>query len=219
MKKAIFVVLLGLGAIYAFSQEDYIVNSDGLNVRSGPGTNYDVLQVIHRGDMVTVVSVEGYWAMIEFEDSFAYVHTDLIIPAEKTVIETTDKKTDGGDGGWMVFLVLLGIVLVALGIYNKQKWNERYHELREKAENKNLDPIERQLAINDMNNMEADAREARIKASERSQNTFSSGPSVILTPGNTIIKHSFGNTDILHDSHGNRAIVHHVGDIDIVNHN
>ena len=45
----------------------YVVNaSGGLNVRTGPGTNYSVIRTLANGTQVTVVQNSGDWRKISF---------------------------------------------------------------------------------------------------------------------------------------------------------
>lgn len=66
------------------------VNSkEGLNVRSGPGTNYSVLIAIPNGTTVTVLEKDGGWYKISYNGQTGYVSGDYLI-----VQETGDS---GGD--------------------------------------------------------------------------------------------------------------------------
>ncbi len=55
------------------------VNCNGLNVRTGPGTNYTVVTVIYYGDAVSIVDVVGNWYQINFQGSTnRYVYKSYI---------------------------------------------------------------------------------------------------------------------------------------------
>jgi hypothetical protein len=50
MKKLVLTVLLALAALPIFAEESYSVVSDSLNVRKGPGANYDVLGRVYKDE-------------------------------------------------------------------------------------------------------------------------------------------------------------------------
>jgi len=52
-----------------------------LNVRSGPGTDYEVVGKAYTGDTFKVVLKfvdGGYWHKVEYGSTFAYVHSDYL---------------------------------------------------------------------------------------------------------------------------------------------
>jgi N-acetylmuramoyl-L-alanine amidase len=73
MKKLVLTVLLALAALPIFAEESYSVVSDSLNVRKGPGTNYDVLGRVYKDESVEVIETSGDWSRIIFEGSYGYV--------------------------------------------------------------------------------------------------------------------------------------------------
>jgi uncharacterized protein YraI len=217
MKKSLVICLLIFSAIDLWGEE-YIVNNDVLNVRSGPGTNYDVVNVLHRNDVIQVFGIEGYWAKIKNGDSFAYVHTDLIISSKAAPIASQVKKSNGVyemDNGMVALIAILIIVCgiaIAVNHARRQEWNERYSSLRQKAEDESIDPLTRKLAMQDMNNMLADARAERIIAEQRRENRQGSSDSLTMS-------HKIGSTTFIHDSNGHSAVAHTFGNTTIVNDN
>jgi uncharacterized protein YgiM (DUF1202 family) len=55
MKNQFIAVMLVCLAFPAFAQESHSVISDSFNVREGPGTNYDVLGHVYKGEFVEVL--------------------------------------------------------------------------------------------------------------------------------------------------------------------
>ena len=47
--------------------------ANGLNVRSGPGTNYSSVGYLDKGDMVTFISKEGSWYKTVYKNKTAYI--------------------------------------------------------------------------------------------------------------------------------------------------
>ena len=73
---------------------------DGLNIRSGPGTNYSTVGYINKGDMVTLVEQEGSWYRTIYKNNTAYIsagssYTDTIT-MKKSENETIEKVIEEG---------------------------------------------------------------------------------------------------------------------------
>ncbi|MGA4718514.1 N-acetylmuramoyl-L-alanine amidase [Fictibacillus nanhaiensis] len=75
-----------------------IVNVNGLNVRTGPGTSYASKGKVNLGYRVSVYKYTGTWALINYKGLEGYVHQDYINPP----IADMSKKIiviDAGHGG------------------------------------------------------------------------------------------------------------------------
>ena len=56
---------------------DLVVTATSLNVRGGPGTEYDILDVVHGGDLLTSAEREG-WTPIELDGRVGWVSNKYI---------------------------------------------------------------------------------------------------------------------------------------------
>lgn len=76
----LFTILLLSGVLWAAQVPSAgRVNCSALNVRTGPGTNYTVVTVIHNGDAVSIIDVAGSWYQINFQGSTnRYVYKSYI---------------------------------------------------------------------------------------------------------------------------------------------
>ncbi len=54
------------------------VSAAKLNVRSGPGTEYENIGVLYFGTTIDIVSKEKNWYKIRYQDDFAYVHVSHV---------------------------------------------------------------------------------------------------------------------------------------------
>lgn len=61
----------------------YGTGSDGLNVRSGPGSNYGVIDALWDGDTVTIIETSGNWYKISYSSKTGYVSADYIKISEE----------------------------------------------------------------------------------------------------------------------------------------
>ena len=69
------LTMLNTGAVFAQSNKDVatkesvaVVNTDKLNVRSGPSTSYDIIGSFSKNDGVDLLSIKNGWYKIEMED-------------------------------------------------------------------------------------------------------------------------------------------------------
>lgn len=58
-----------------------VVAEDGLNLRGGPGTNYNVIAKLKRGDSVKVLKFDGDWALVQVDKQRGHVHSAYIMKA------------------------------------------------------------------------------------------------------------------------------------------
>ena len=72
----ILTLFFTMFAISAFAEEYIYVTGDVLNIRSGPGTNYDILGQAYYGDSLVVLGKEGTWHLIYYWGVTGYVSCD-----------------------------------------------------------------------------------------------------------------------------------------------
>jgi uncharacterized protein YgiM (DUF1202 family) len=82
---ALVVGLVGTSPASAVSTA---TTTDALNVRSGPGTTYQVLGTLKKGQKVTTLGASSGWTTIEFRDGEAYVATRYLRGSATPVIST-----------------------------------------------------------------------------------------------------------------------------------
>lgn len=82
-------------SIHAFAEPRYIVTAKSLNVRTGPGTNYQVYDKLHRGDTVVVYGHEGQWATVTDGKRWCYVNTQYLRYLDE--IEIPQQQSESAD--------------------------------------------------------------------------------------------------------------------------
>lgn len=115
-------ILIPVQALHASSaneQETYYVNTaKGLNVRSGPSTDYDVLGILPSGAEVDVLDkTEGGWYKIDFEGESGYVYQTYLSIVESKQTEAVSQENTTLDStpfiaNHIVIILLLVIILV-----------------------------------------------------------------------------------------------------------
>ena len=69
----------------------HLITADVLNVRQGPGSDYDVVGKLTYGDVVEILSEEGDWYRILYDGQEAYIHKDYV--ETRTEIPTIGSTT------------------------------------------------------------------------------------------------------------------------------
>ena len=67
------------------------VNTDGLNVRTGPSTSYASIGKLNTGDKVEVISESAGWSKINYNNKTAYVSSGYLKAASTTTPSTTEQ--------------------------------------------------------------------------------------------------------------------------------
>ncbi|WP_407269555.1 N-acetylmuramoyl-L-alanine amidase [Radiobacillus sp. PE A8.2] len=79
---AILLVLSISSSVYA---SEAIINVDNLNVRSGPGTNYERIGQVHQNDTYPILQEQGDWVELQIGDTTGWVTTEYVsLPEEQT---------------------------------------------------------------------------------------------------------------------------------------
>lgn len=85
-------LFLTMFSFSAFADEYVYVTGDVLNIRSGPGTGYEVLGQARYGDSLVVLGKEGTWHLIYYWGVTGYVSGDYISctkPEAKPAVPTS----------------------------------------------------------------------------------------------------------------------------------
>ena len=82
MKKTItvFFLLFAFTIVSAQENDQYIVSSTKLNVRSGAGKEYEIITILYQNEKVSVVEKnENGWWKIEFDGNEGYVYSQMLM--------------------------------------------------------------------------------------------------------------------------------------------
>src|SRR5699024_4611102 len=99
MKKIMsYISFILLAAILGFpaptSANEAIINTDYLNVRSGPGTNYEKIDQVNTGEVYTIVNEEDNWIEIEINDRTGWVTSEYITVSDKDSEKANSDASD-----------------------------------------------------------------------------------------------------------------------------
>ena len=128
--KIITAVLAGLLILSGslFAQERLSVTAGIANMRSGPGTKYDVLWQVEQYHPVTIVEKKGNWYKIkDFENDVAWLHKSLL-GSTASVITIKNKcniRSKPVKGSSILFTTEKGVPFKVLG--RKGNWIKIKH--------------------------------------------------------------------------------------------
>ncbi len=115
--RALLIIGFVFGATsFAIAQQYYRVTVDGLNIRTGPGKNYNTVAVALKGDTLEGVhDLKGWVEVIAVKDSKrGFVASQMI--------EKIDMPKSTGGGFWSFFGKLFKWVLIIAALYLLYKW-------------------------------------------------------------------------------------------------
>ena len=83
-------------AISAFAADSGVITEEVVNARKGPGTGYEVIEMLAKGKTVTVLGEESGWYRIQWNDSTGYVRNDYLAVNGKAPAKTPNATVTGG---------------------------------------------------------------------------------------------------------------------------
>jgi uncharacterized protein YgiM (DUF1202 family) len=127
MKKTL-ALLFFFFSITVTNAETYLAKQD-VNVRSGPGSKYDLLGVINSGDKLEVLEISGAWAKISFKSNEeGYVSLNFI-QQETQATSTNSNSVSNNSLGFFDYLKYGLLFVIGLIIYRfVEKYFGIYYE-------------------------------------------------------------------------------------------
>ena len=126
MRKVLFVALAALAAFCWAAPvwaERMAVNSDVANIRSGPGTNFDVLWKVEKYHPLEIIEKKGNWYRFsDFEKDQGWVHKSLLGDFRAVVVIRPNCNVRSGPSldNPILFTVEKGIPFKVIG--EKGEW-------------------------------------------------------------------------------------------------
>lgn len=109
MKKYLLFYFLLFSMQTYFSQEARYINTELLNVRSGPGKNYEVLDTAPKGEKVTILSAKGNWSHIQMDSGIKGFVSSKFLLTDAPISKS--KKKDSGTW-WKAILGTIGFLFL-----------------------------------------------------------------------------------------------------------
>jgi SH3-like domain-containing protein len=113
MKKiTILVLLLIFTAVSTARAERMAVSASRANIRSGPGTNYDILWKVEKFYPLIILTKKGNWYNFkDFEDDEGWLHKSLIgkMATVITIKKSANVRSGPGTKNGIIFTVESGV--------------------------------------------------------------------------------------------------------------
>jgi uncharacterized protein YgiM (DUF1202 family) len=121
-------LILLLSSAYSIANERKCVNKPIANVRSGPGTDYDIKWKVEKYHPVIILKKQGDWYQFEdFEKDKAWIHESMLDKKKSVITIKDDCNVRAGAGTKydIVFKVVRGVPFEVLG--EKESWYKVKH--------------------------------------------------------------------------------------------
>ena len=105
------------------------IKGDNINVRTGPGTNYQVSMELFKGYPLKVLATQGDWLKIsDFENDTGWVHGSLVEKGNTVIVngnKSVNMRAEPTTNAAIIATVDRGVVLTRLE--TKGKWLKLKH--------------------------------------------------------------------------------------------
>ncbi|MEN2765885.1 N-acetylmuramoyl-L-alanine amidase [Ornithinibacillus xuwenensis] len=88
------LLLLFLSIRITAASNEITVNENYVNVRSGPGTNYEVLGQVHKDETYPLLKQQGDWVEIQLDNQAAWIITDFITIQQEETESGSNQEDD-----------------------------------------------------------------------------------------------------------------------------
>lgn len=99
----------------AHAAEYASISKDGVNLRSGPNTNKEILWEVFKGFPVKILSRQGEWAQVaDFEGDKGWIYSPLLSNSKTVIVkvDTANMRSGPGTNYEVVAKVKYGVVFV-----------------------------------------------------------------------------------------------------------
>jgi len=114
----LLVALLLLFSLPARATEWVSVKKDGVNVRSGPNTNKEILWEVFKGFPLEILQRKGEWAqVVDFEGDKGWIYAPLLSNARTVIVkvDTANLRVGPGQSFEVTATVKYGVVFQPIG--------------------------------------------------------------------------------------------------------
>ena len=124
------IITFSLGSFTQANAVNYVsVNTDNVNVRTGPGTSYQVTMELFKGYPLKVISTQADWLKVtDFENDNGWIHQSLVVSGNTVIVSgsnSVNMRTEPSTKSAVIANVDRGVVLTKLE--SKGKWLKVKH--------------------------------------------------------------------------------------------
>ena len=130
LSKLSIALIITFFAFHSAHAAKYVsIKGDNINVRTGPGTNYQVSMELFRGYPLKVLASQGDWLKItDYENDGGWIHSSLIETGNTVIVngtKTVNMRSEPSTKGSIVANVDRGVVMTKLE--SRGKWLKLKH--------------------------------------------------------------------------------------------
>lgn len=115
LSAAVFLLACSASLVTA---ESVSVKSDNINVRTGPGTNYQIAMELFAGYPLQVIEKQGEWLkIVDFEKDSGWIHASLVDSGTTVIVNATSSvnmRAEASTSSAVIATVERGVVLTKL---------------------------------------------------------------------------------------------------------
>lgn len=95
-KIAIFAVIILITLCFALPAfaKDAVIQENNVNVRSGPGTDYEQIGQVNREESYPIIEEDDDWVEVQFENSTGWITKEYLTINEENGAENNEQQTD-----------------------------------------------------------------------------------------------------------------------------
>ncbi len=118
VKQFIIVILLAISPILSFAT-DYYVATTALNLRTGPGTEFEVSATVLKDAEVELLSQAGNWYKVSYAGNIGYVHSKYL-EFSRTISNPQVHVNERNFKPYLIAGIILAIIFL-LYVFERQK--------------------------------------------------------------------------------------------------
>jgi SH3-like domain-containing protein len=125
----LLLAFLLLSSLPSFAAQYVSVKNDGVNVRSGPNTNKEILWEVFKGFPMEVVDKKGDWSeVVDFEGDKGWVYSPLLSNTHTVIVKvnTANMRVGPGKSYEVIATVKYGVVFQPID--SDGEWIKVKHE-------------------------------------------------------------------------------------------
>ena len=117
-RTATLIALSLCAASQAASAQNISVNADNANIRTGPGTNYQIAMELFKGYPLQITATQGDWSkVVDFENDTGWIHNSLVGEGNTVIVNGTQSvnmRAEASTDSAIVANVDRGVVLTIM---------------------------------------------------------------------------------------------------------
>lgn len=122
------VAILGATVVSGTAEEYLSVTKDGVNLRSGPGTNYEIIFQLPLNYPLKVLARKGQWVkIVDYEGDKGWIYDTLVNPSRYVIVKVKEGNVRSGPGENNSKIGTVAKDVILKKVDNQGKWLKVSH--------------------------------------------------------------------------------------------